>query len=182
MHKTAQTNVTHMPKNWVHEAVFGFREAGLKLDVTMWVPRFVQSVLHVNSCKILSSVPERLSWFLHLSYVDHAFIRHIVRSTCKNQSHFYVLRKAGSLCRHQNVRPLRGKELSNLWCQSLTQCFVTRVTRKQTLRYLSMSYPKKDGRAWPRPSFFWYDIDKYIKACFLVTRVTKHWVRLWHQR
>ncbi len=31
MHKIHQTNVTH-------EAVFGFKEAGLKLDVTMWVP------------------------------------------------------------------------------------------------------------------------------------------------
>ncbi len=30
---------------------------------------------------------------------------------------------------------------------------VTRVTRKQTLRSLSLSYQKKDWRAWPRPSF-----------------------------
>ena len=33
------------------------------------------------------------------------------------------------------------------------------VTRKQTLRSLSLSYQKKDGRAWPRPPFFWYDTD-----------------------
>ncbi len=33
------------------------------------------------------------------------------------------------------------------------------VTRKQTLRSLSLSYQKKDGRAWPRSSFFWYDTD-----------------------
>ncbi len=32
------------PHNWVHEAVFGCKEAGLKLDVTTWVPRLVQSV------------------------------------------------------------------------------------------------------------------------------------------
>ncbi len=25
--------------------------------------------------------------------------------------------------------------------------------------------------AWPRPSFFWYDNDKELKVCFLVTRV-----------
>ncbi len=31
--------------------------------------------------------------------------------------------------------------------------------RKQTLRSLPLSYQKKDGRAWPRPSFFWYDTD-----------------------
>ncbi len=30
--------------DWVHEAVFGFKEAGLKLHVTTWVPRFMQSV------------------------------------------------------------------------------------------------------------------------------------------
>ncbi len=30
------------------------------------------------------------------------------------------------------------------------------VTRKHTLRSLSLSYQKKDGRAWP---FFWYDTD-----------------------
>ncbi len=34
-----------MQTDWVHEAVFGFKEAGLKLDVTTWVPRFMQSVL-----------------------------------------------------------------------------------------------------------------------------------------
>ena len=32
--------------------------------------------------------------------------------------------------------------------------YKTCVTRKKTLRSLSLSYPKKDGRAWPRPSFF----------------------------
>ena len=34
-----------------------------------------------------------------------------------------------------------------------------RVTRKKTLRSSSLSYQKKDGRTWPRPSFFWYDTD-----------------------
>ncbi len=38
-----------MQKNWVHEAVFRFKEAGLKLDVTTWVPRFMQSVI-VKEC------------------------------------------------------------------------------------------------------------------------------------
>ncbi len=37
---------------WVYEAGFGFKEAGLKLDVTMWVPRFTQSVSVV--CVFLS--------------------------------------------------------------------------------------------------------------------------------
>ena len=38
---------------WVLEAVFGFKEGGLKLDVTMWVPRFTQSVLMNNlSCYV----------------------------------------------------------------------------------------------------------------------------------
>ncbi len=36
---------------------------------------------------------------------------------------------------------------------------MTCVMRKQTLRSLSLSYQKKDGRPWPRPSFFWYDTD-----------------------
>ncbi len=36
---------------------------------------------------------------------------------------------------------------------------MARVTRKQNLRSLSLSYQKKDGRMWPRPSFFWYDTD-----------------------
>ena len=35
----------HENMNLVLEAVFGFKEAGLKVDVTMWVPRFTQSVL-----------------------------------------------------------------------------------------------------------------------------------------
>ncbi len=33
----------------------------------------------------------------------------------------------------------------------------------------SVSYQKKDGGACP--SFFWYDNDKDVKVCFLVTRV-----------
>ncbi len=34
-----------------------------------------------------------------------------------------------------------------------------RITRKQTSRSLLLSYQKKDGRAWPHPSFFWYDTN-----------------------
>ena len=36
---------------------------------------------------------------------------------------------------------------------------LTCITRKQTLRSLSSSSQKKDGCAWPRPSFFWYDAN-----------------------
>ncbi len=35
-----------------------------------------------------------------------------------------------------------------------------------------MSYQKKDGRGHARPSFFWYDKDKDVKVCFLVTCVS----------
>ncbi len=35
----------------------------------------------------------------------------------------------------------------------------------------SVLYQKKDGRGHARPSFFWYDNDKDLKVCFLVTRV-----------
>ncbi len=34
-----------------------------------------------------------------------------------------------------------------------------RIKRKQTLRSLSLSYQKKDGRTWSRRPFFWYDTD-----------------------
>ncbi len=40
-----------------------------------------------------------------------------------------------------------------------SKTYLMRVTRKQTLRSLSLSYQKKDGHARPRPLFFWYDID-----------------------
>ncbi len=53
---------------------------------------------------------------------------------------------------------------------------MTCITRKQTLWSLSLSYQKKDGRAWPRPSFFWYDTDKALKVGFLVTHLIFHWV------
>ncbi len=36
---------------------------------------------------------------------------------------------------------------------------IWRVSRENTFRSLSLSYQKKDGRACPRPSFFWYDTD-----------------------
>ncbi len=35
----------------------------------------------------------------------------------------------------------------------------------------SVLYQKKDGRGHVRPSFFWYDNDKDLKVCFLVTLV-----------
>ncbi len=35
----------------------------------------------------------------------------------------------------------------------------------------SLSDQKKDGRGLARPSFFWYDTDKDLKVCFLVTCV-----------
>ena len=34
-----------------------------------------------------------------------------------------------------------------------------------------MSCQKTDGRGHARPSYFWYDNDKDIKVCFLVTRI-----------
>ncbi len=43
------------------------------------------------------------------------------------------------------------------------------VTRKQTLSSLLLTYQKTDGRTWLRPSFFWYDNNKDLKVCFLVT-------------
>ncbi len=35
----------------------------------------------------------------------------------------------------------------------------------------SVSSQKKDGRGHPSPSFFWYDNNKDLKVCFLVTRI-----------
>ncbi len=35
----------------------------------------------------------------------------------------------------------------------------------------SVSYQKKDGRGHARASFFWYDSNRDLKACFLVTHV-----------
>ncbi len=39
------------------------------------------------------------------------------------------------------------------------------VTRKCALRSLSLSYPKKDWRAGPRQSFFWYATDYEFVIC-----------------
>ncbi len=47
--------------------------------------------------------------------------------------------------------------LFNTGCMRISD--MTQITRKQTLRSLSLSYQKKDGRAWPHPSFFWYDTN-----------------------
>ncbi len=35
----------------------------------------------------------------------------------------------------------------------------------------SVSYQKKDGHGQAHPSFFWYDNDKDVKVCFLVTHL-----------
>ncbi len=47
----------------------------------------------------------------------------------------------------------------------------TRITRKLTLKSLLLSNQKKDGCTWPCLSFFWYDNDKDLKVCFLMTCV-----------
>ncbi len=49
------------------------------------------------------------------------------------------------------------KSVWEVWTNEILH--VRCVTRKQTLRSLSLLYQKKDGRVWPRPSFFWYDTD-----------------------
>ncbi len=41
----------------------------------------------------------------------------------------------------------------------------------------SVSYQKKNGRG-----FFWYDNDKDLKACFLVTRVTSVHMHFLHSQ
>ncbi len=40
----------------------------------------------------------------------------------------------------------------------------------------SVSYQKKDGRCHAHPSFFWYDNDKDLKVCFLVTHAINAWL------
>ena len=39
-----EDHIEHAPYPLLHEAVFELKEAGLKLDVTRWVPRLTQSV------------------------------------------------------------------------------------------------------------------------------------------
>ncbi len=60
------------------------------------------------------------------------------------------------------------------------QTYLTCVMRKQTLTPMMsvesnseklVSYQKKDGHSHMHPSFFWYDDDKDLKVCFLVTHV-----------
>ena len=105
---------------------------------------------------------------------------------------FWVLIK---LCKISIYEPM---EKCSTHCQVMCVMCVMCVTRKQTLRSLSLPYQKKNGRAWPCPSFFWYDTDfsefdsadiidyileesvscqkrddnnKDLKACFLVMRI-----------
>ncbi len=56
--------------------------------------------------------------------------------------------------------------------------YMTRVTRKQSLRSLSLSYQKNDGRAWPRPSFFfvWHRLFKNK-----IYDVSRDWLREWRE-
>ncbi len=50
-------------------------------------------------------------------------------------------------------------------------CHMTCITRKQALEPLSLAYQKKDGCAWPRPSFFlillvWHRLFENINTYF----------------
>ncbi len=38
---------------------------------------------------------------------------------------------------------------------------------------------KKDGRGHEHPSYFWYDNDKDLKVCFLVTHLIMHVGMYW---
>ncbi len=73
-------------------------------------------------------------------------------------------------CQHSNTTMRANATIlslewqhSNLTMQdlfrTLLHVYMMHVTGKQTLRSLSLSYQKKDGCAWPRSSFFWYDTD-----------------------
>ncbi len=67
------------------------------------------------------------------------------------------------------LRSLWFYHVENYW--SILIQYMKRITRKRTLRSLSLSYQKKDERARPRPSFFWHDNEKNLQVCFLVTRI-----------
>ncbi len=73
-------------------------------------------------------------------------------------------------CEYCRRSTTTGRELEGNW-----HVHLTRVTRKQTLRSLSLSYQKKDGRAWPCPSFFWHDTDFFENLFYDVSRV-KFWL------
>ncbi len=115
----------------------------------------------------------------------------------------YTIRDMSRLFSFMKSRPELPKSGQLFYARvhrQFNHCNLTCATRKQTLRSLSLSYQKKDGRAWPRPSFFWhdtnfsaesnsqkvgvvpkegwarpsffsYDNDKDLKVCFLVTCV-----------
>ncbi len=44
-----------------------------------------------------------------------------------------------------------------------------------------MTYGKKDGCGHARPSFLWYDNDKDLKVCFLVTHLITTIAAQWMQ-
>ncbi len=60
----------------VLEAVFGFKEAGLKLDVTTWAPRFTQSVyvMHQSFVSFIFLIPNR---FL-IKLINHVNVCEII--------------------------------------------------------------------------------------------------------
>ena len=66
-----------------------------------------------------------------------------------------------AICKQRSINISIWK--SFWYCQfkilSMRLCNMTHITRKQSLRSLSLSYQKKDGCAWLCPSFFWYDTD-----------------------
>ncbi len=49
---------------------------------------------------------------------------------------------------------LRQKQKQNRSCRRIDAHH-----EKTDVKVFVLSYQKKDGRSWPRPSFFWYDTD-----------------------
>ncbi len=74
--------------NRVREAVFGFKEAGLKLGVTPWVPRFMQSVIYICiKVETCLSDYEHQNKFQRLvgkyvPYIAHSVRMSIIKARC----------------------------------------------------------------------------------------------------
>ncbi len=105
---------------------------------------------------LLPWAPGKINEFILHFFWKRGIIAEIFQNKSKFANQFFLMyASCVDVCKVSHAR-IRIDGIARMTC----------VTRKQTLRSLSLSYQKKDGRAWPRASFFWYDTDFLGFECF----------------
>ena len=132
------------------------RQLLIKKSATFLIYRYA----HLNK---LSQTTSKINRFLTLGPHQVGSRGYTRLSVLRSKCRCHTKRRMGT--RGLPIIRLVWHRLFSIWL-----CCIDYILEK------SVSYRKKDGHGHGHPSFFWYDNDKDLKVCFLVTHVKCAWV------